>query len=130
MRALIDSAQESAVRTERASSEMRDICAGMRAYIMEHCCEGMEMSVLAEQFYVSRSYMYKIFKLCTGYTPYQYLMLERIRQSKRLLLMEELTIAEIACRTGFNHSPHFIRSFKEATGMTPGEYKLMMKSGR
>ncbi len=124
---LLGRTKETAVSVERASTEMREITMRMMEYIVEHCCEGMDMSALAEQFHISKSYMFKIFKMFTGYTPYQYLMLERIAHAKQMLNKESETITQIASRTGFNDSSHFIRTFKEATGMTPGEFKNSSK---
>ncbi|MEF2246146.1 MULTISPECIES: AraC family transcriptional regulator [unclassified Paenibacillus] len=120
---LLGRTKESSVSVERASTEMREITTRMMEHIVEHCCDRIDMSALAEQFHISKSYMFKIFKMFTGYTPYQYLMLERIARAKQMLHAENVTITQIAARTGFNDSSHFIRTFKEATGMTPGDYK-------
>lgn len=120
---LLGRTRESCVSKERASSEMREISEQMMDYITEHCCEAMDMTELASQFFISKSYMFKIFKMFTGYTPYQYLMLQRISRAKHMLVHGSDTITQIAARTGFNDSSHFIRTFKDATGLTPGEYK-------
>lgn len=120
---LLGRTKASSVNKARASEEMQAISERMMLYITEHCCESLDMTSLAERFHISKSYMFKIFKMFTGYTPYQYLMLQRIGLSKRMLTHGRQSVTQIAARTGFNDSSHFIRTFKEATGMTPGEFK-------
>lgn len=118
---LLNRAREA--RVSQTSLEMKEISDRMTDYIREHCCEPIDMTMLAERFHISKSYMFKIFKMFTGYTPYQFLMQHRIKRAKQLLSNSSSSITQIASKTGFNDSSHFIRTFKEATGMTPGEYK-------
>ncbi|MEF3312471.1 AraC family transcriptional regulator [Paenibacillus sp. GYB004] len=120
--------KDSCVVKERAAAEMLEIAERMTAYISERCCEGVDIPELTEKFHVSRSYVYKLVKQLTGYTPYQYIIMHRIIRAKEMLRSSNDSITQIALRAGFNDSPHFIRTFKEATGMTPGEFKHLPDS--
>ncbi|MBS4199273.1 helix-turn-helix transcriptional regulator [Bacillus sp. FJAT-49732] len=69
------------------------------------------------------TYFSSIFKESTGYTPKQYLINERIRKAKHLLL-ESKTVEEVSIKLGYTSIHYFCRNFKSTTGLTPTEYKL------
>jgi AraC-like DNA-binding protein len=47
----------------------------------------------------------------------------RLKQSCQLLLTSELPIGEIAAQTGYDNPLNFSRSFKNAYGISPSEYR-------
>lgn len=69
------------------------------------------------------TYFSSIFKETIGYSPKQYLILERIRKAKQLLL-EARKVEEVAIALGYTSIHYFCRNFKTITGLTPTEYKL------
>jgi AraC-like DNA-binding protein len=52
-----------------------------------------------------------------------YLTRLRIEHSKQILRNPHPRISEIAFEIGFNSLPHFNRSFKRITGLTPTEFR-------
>jgi AraC-like DNA-binding protein len=58
----------------------------------------------------------------TGFTPARYLRQTRIDRAKELLRTGGQTIAEIAQATGFSSSQNLATAFRQAEGMSPGEY--------
>lgn len=91
------------------------------------CDEELSMVELAASCHVSKSYLYKLFKQHTGYTPHQFQMLQRINRAKTLLSGTDDPITDISFRVGFGESAHFSRVFKEMTGVTPGFYRSSMR---
>jgi len=67
-------------------------------------------------------YFSALFKKCTGVTPKQYLISERIRKAKYHLLQGE-KMERIAERLGYASIHYFSRNFKDETGLTPTEFK-------
>lgn len=67
-------------------------------------------------------YFSSLFKKCTGVSPKQYLISERIRKAKYYLLSGE-KIEMIAAKLGYASIYYFSRNFKEETGLTPTEFK-------
>ena len=63
-----------------------------------------------------------------GAPPHRWLMNQRIKQSKALLLDPTLSLTEIATKCGFADQSHFTRSFSAAVGATPGRWRLIRKS--
>lgn len=58
-----------------------------------------------------------------GRTIEKYYILQRLEYVKELIEYGELTMKEIAYRTGFSSVAHLSRQFKQFTGLTPTEYK-------
>lgn len=78
---------------------------------------------LAEVCGYHPTYFSNIFKETMGFTPKQFIIQERIRKAKQLLL-EEKTIEEVALKLGYTSIHYFSRNFKASTGLTPTEYKF------
>ncbi len=53
----------------------------------------------------------------------QYLNTVRITEAKRLLLETDHQIVTIAHSVGYNNIPHFNRTFKQVTGLSPKKYR-------
>ena len=52
-----------------------------------------------------------------------YLLRQRIDKAKRLLLTTQMSIQDISEQVGFSNVNIFIRSFKNAMGMTPTAFR-------
>ncbi len=72
---------------------------------------------------LSKYHFIRIFKLIMGVTPYHYLTVYRINMAKTLLRTSNLSVNEIAFRTGFSDTSNFINHFKKHTGQKPLEYR-------
>ncbi|RCJ20418.1 AraC family transcriptional regulator [Nostoc sp. ATCC 43529] len=94
-------------------------------YIHAHLEQDLTLSALAAVVHISPSYFSFLFKQSTGLAPHQYVIQCRIERAKKLLLQDELTIAEIAHILGFTHQSHLSRHFKQLVGVTP---KAFLKS--
>ncbi|SEB50341.1 helix-turn-helix domain-containing protein [Terriglobus roseus] len=58
-----------------------------------------------------------------GMPPAEYIQQERIAVTKKWLLETPLSIREMATRMAFSSKYHFMRSFKQSTGKTPGRWR-------
>lgn len=83
------------------------------------------MNSLVQEFHLSESTLRKMFKSAMGITFLEYLTEKRIEKSRELLVTTQLSLKEIAFRTGYTDVSSFIRRFKQKTGMPPGEYRLL-----
>lgn len=71
----------------------------------------------------------QLFSQVEGITIEQYFLLQRLERVKELIRYDEMTLSEIADRTGFSSVAHLSAQFKKLTGMTPTAFKGM-GSGR
>lgn len=85
------------------------------------------LDTVSQQLNVSSFYFCKQFKKYVGMNFTEYVARLRIESAKKLLQNPHIHVNEIAFETGFNSLPHFNRSFKRITGVTPTELR---KSGK
>jgi len=78
------------------------------------------LSELLRQDYSSLS---SLFSQVEGITIEQFFLLQRLERVKELIKYGELTLSEIADRTGFSGVAHLSAQFKKLTGMTPTAFK-------
>ncbi len=92
-------------------------------YLNEHFPEEVKIDTLCEHFFISRSYLTRLFKETTGITIVQYLTVVRIRQAARLLRETDLAVTEVSDRCGFGDVTYFEKVFRRLRGMTPRQYR-------
>lgn len=90
-------------------------------HINQHITETITVEQLAEQFYLSTSYICRIFKATTGTTINKYINARRITLAKSLLTMD-LGVSEVCEKCGFNDYSNFLKAFTKAVGISPKKY--------
>jgi len=83
----------------------------------------VQLTPLCEQLKVSRAYLHRVFVRAGVGTPSEFIRREQLRLIRRLLKNSELTIAEVAIRTGFISQTHFSDFVKRYTGHTARELR-------
>lgn len=81
------------------------------------------VDVLAKEVNLDRSYLSNLFKKDLDLTPQEYIRNFRITKARHLLESSELTIEQIADLCGYRRASSFTRTFKQAYGLTPREYR-------
>ncbi len=76
------------------------------------------------------SYLSNLFSSVVGTTIEKYVILQRIERVKELLIYDELTLSEIAWKTGYSSVQHLSNQFKKVIGMNPTFYKSMQVRNR
>lgn len=92
-------------------------------YIADNCTQPLTTEMLARLSGFSRCYFATLFKKYTGTTLHDYLLCYRLDQAKILLLESQLTVNEIAERSGFHDTGTFIRAFKKKERLTPLQFR-------
>lgn len=69
---------------------------------------------------VSEAHFARSFKQAFGVPPHRYLLTRRIERATALLRETELSVTEIAFRTGWASLGTFGRTFRDVTGESPG----------
>ncbi len=92
-------------------------------YINSHFMDPVSLPSTAERFHVSTSSLTRAFKRVTGYTFTQYLSLVRVKEAKRLLVEENLSITKVSESVGYNSINHFCRVFRRVSGCSALQFK-------
>ena len=88
----------------RRESDAASLAESVRVYLQENYDKQVDFSALAESLAVSAPYL-------------------RMRQAKKFLADSSLTVREIAVRVGYPDPFHFSRSFKNAVGISPAQFR-------
>lgn len=92
-------------------------------YLHVHYAEKLTLEQLSETFYISCTYLCRLFKQTTGFTIIEYLNYIRIKESQRLLRNTNHKVTAIAEYTGFDSIAHFGRVFKQIVKCSPLQYR-------
>ena len=93
-------------------------------FISENYGEQLTAGSLADRFYVSSAKLNMDFKSMTSITLHKYIVTVRLINAKRMLI-GGVSVLETSIACGFFNESHFIRTFKEKTGVTPSKYARM-----
>lgn len=91
--------------------------------LRERYRENLTLKSVADELFISDSYLGKLFKSRTGYTFLEMLTLYRIRAAVDYLQNTDKKVYEIAYAIGYNDSKYFSRVFCKVAGMKPKELK-------
>jgi AraC-like DNA-binding protein len=98
-------------------------------YIENHYDETITIGKLADELFLSKYYISRIFHQVTGQTIQHFILLKRINEARRLLLQTDLNVLQIAHQVGFSSQTYFSNAFKTFNGVPPLEFRKRMRSG-
>ena len=111
---------------EVQSSEKRYLSAAL-TYIRYNYMYDINIDQISMYLGIDRTYLYKIVKKYTAYSPKVYLTLCRIEAAKDMLRYSEYAITEIAFACGFHDSSGFCKVFRLYEKQTPSQYRRRCK---
>ncbi len=96
-------------------------------YIEEHYQETIELRDIAEELGVSNGEVSRLFKKMLNETCFEHIGNYRIMRSMDLLNYTDMSISEIALKTGFNSFSYYTKYFKNKVGCSPSAYRNQIK---
>lgn len=87
-------------------------------YINDNLTSELTLEKIAEQFYIDKSYLCRIFKKNTGYTVNKYITHKRI-MLVRELCSANMSLAEACIEAGFGSYSNFYKMYVNETGKSP-----------
>ena len=96
-------------------------------YIEEHISEDLSLDTIANNLFVSKFYLSRLFKDETNSTLHQYILKKRLVLSKQLI-EQGLPIINVYQKCGFTDYSNFFRIFKNEFGITPKQYYSLIKN--
>ena len=92
-------------------------------YIRQHVFDGINVGDVLQQTTLSRRVLESRFRRILGRTPHQEITRLRIQRVKQLLSTTDLSLAQIADRTGYQHVEYLTVAFKKQVGTSPSKYR-------
>lgn len=88
----------------------------------------LSMQEMAEELYISKQYLCRVFKSETGMRPFEALLKLRCQKAASLLLEEgDTPVSEIAIRCGFHSESYFCNVFKKHENVSPIKYRMLYR---
>lgn len=97
-------------------------------YISQHYTEALTLAALAEQFFVSSSYISKMFREKLDTSFLKYINEIRLLHAAGQLRDARKTIDQIAEESGFKNARSFSTKFREYYQILPSEYRRQQKT--
>ncbi|NEQ46641.1 MAG: helix-turn-helix transcriptional regulator [Leptolyngbya sp. SIOISBB] len=82
------------------------------------------LAALARQVGTNRLTLTQGFHTLYGTTPFGYLRNCRLHQARRLLMVSELSVAEVAAAVGYTSRSRFATAFRQKVGLNPKAFQM------
>lgn len=97
-------------------------------YVRGHVTEGLVLSDVAAQFYVSPNYLSALIRKETGLTYRQHVINAKISLAKHMLDDTRMRVEDIAYAIGYENYISFYNVFKKQEKQSPTEYRFRNKT--
>jgi AraC-like DNA-binding protein len=84
------------------------------------------ISVIADEFHITKCHLCRTFKKTTGLTITQYINGIKVQKACSLLSTSSKSITDIGFACGFNSTMYFCKTFKEIMKVTPSDYRKQL----
>ena len=95
----------------------------VQQYIQRNLSKPLPLDELALHATLCKDSLIRLFRRELGITPVEYILNKRIEKAQMILILQPISIKEIAVRLGFGNQSYFASQFKRITGMTPLQYR-------
>lgn len=92
-------------------------------YIRANLDQRLTIGRIAGENGTSHSHLRSWFRASTGMTVHRYLMVERVRRARDLLVEGRSSLSEVAWATGFSHQSHMAWWIRRELGCSPREIR-------
>ncbi len=90
----------------------------------EHFREHSNLQFYADQMNITQDQLATVCKKGIGWSPKAMMQEKLLRESKRLLLFENMSVKEISYHLGFTEPTNFVKFFQQHTGISPKNFKV------
>lgn len=111
--------------TNNQTPTKRQDMQAIKEYLDEHYREKILLEDLADQYFISKFYLTKIFKEQYGISINNYIQQVRINHAKQILRFTDYTMEQVGFECGFEDANYFARTFKKVEGISPTEYRKL-----
>ena len=96
-------------------------------YINSNLSETISVDLLSERFFISKYYLMRTFRKCTGYTILDYLTMKRMILARSILDSNvTISLTEVAFQVGYHEYSTFYRAYRKFYGHSPKFSKFQL----
>lgn len=111
-----------------SSQRLSDPLSYVLHYIKHNLHQQFQVKELSDLACMSTPSFYRAFKTTYGLSPLDYILKEKIKMAKELLANPSMSITEICYELGFASLNYFDRQFRRVEGITPKQYRGLMRN--
>jgi len=104
-------------------AHLSDVVTRIARYVGEHYQSLENLGQIASALKLHPNYLTQAFAKATGMSLWDYVIRLRIAHARRLLLMSNLSVLEVALDSGFASVSRFHAAFKKYCGSTPRRFR-------
>lgn len=93
------------------------------AFVRGHATSPIQVDDILREVAISRSSLDRKFQEALGRTPAQEIRRVRLERTKELLADTDMSVVQVTAASGFASREYLAHAFKQATGMTPREFR-------
>ncbi len=93
------------------------------SYVGAHLSDGIMQETLAGIAGLSPDSFYREFKKVLGVSPKDYIISERLRRARAMLVLTEFSVGEVSSLVGYDNQFYFSGLFSKKYGVSPTGYK-------
>lgn len=102
-----------------SAGALRRVC----EFVESHLEDDINLETLAAEARLSVYHFARAFKLSVGVSPLRYVLEQRVKRARQLLVQTDLPLSAIASAVGFFDQGHFSRQFRSLVGTTPSSFR-------
>ena len=114
---------ESSAETKGKGESTNKIIEGIKRMVEEQYDQDLSLEGIAEQVYLTPSYLSYLFKKETGQSLIRYITQVRMDKAVALLKDTNMKIVDICKQLGYRNSNYFIQAFRQHYGVTPAKFR-------
>jgi AraC family transcriptional regulator len=97
-------------------------------YVESNLGRDISLQELADVAGMSIFHFAKMFRLATGAAPNQYVMERRVSQARALLHRSHMSVSQVGQAVGYYSRTHFSLMFRRHMGMSPSEFRMVLRT--
>ncbi len=113
----------SSVLKNRSDPQSTSVISHVKRIIEQNYAERLSIKGLAQEVFLTPTYLCVLFKQQTGKTINEYITSERIQHAKELLTDSNILLYDVCFMVGYLSPSYFSKLFKKYTDLTPSEYR-------
>ena len=111
------------IRDTVTDAQKHPLALKIKNYVLNHYTEKITLQGISKRFHFSVSYCNNVFKRETQRSIVDFVIEERMRKAKELLIYTDFSLPEIALKVGYEDYNYFSRLFKKHARHTPTQYR-------